>query len=90
MSKELACIVCPKSCVLNVVETAGDIYVSGNQCKRGFVFAEQELTDPQRILTTTIKLTNGELMPVRSTKPLSKSEYGVLVEKLRLIVGMSC
>lgn len=89
MNKEIACIICPKSCVLSVNETAGNICVSGNRCKRGVAFAKQELTNPKRILTTTIKLNNGDLLPVRSKEPISKAECDVLVEKLRLIVGMN-
>ena len=33
--------------------------VSGNGCPRGEAFAIQEMTDPQRILTTTIRLRKG-------------------------------
>ena len=40
--KNLICIVCPNGCRLHVAE---DGTVSGQGCKRGVAFAQQELQD---------------------------------------------
>ena len=85
MKRYIACIVCPKSCELSVEEISGAIEVAGNQCQRGAAFAEQEINDPRRILTTTVKLTNGGLLPVRSREPVKKAEMKAIVERLRLV-----
>lgn len=59
-AKNLTCINCPLGCALTV-ETEGDqvIRVSGNTCKRGEIYARKEVTDPTRIVTTTVKVLNG-------------------------------
>jgi CxxC motif-containing protein len=59
---------------MSVSETIGNIAVSGNKCKRGLEFAEQEIRDPQRVLTTTVKMENGELIPVRSVEKIAKAD----------------
>lgn len=72
--KELICIVCPKGCHLEVMQEKEGINVSGNQCKRGPVYAQKELTEPTRVLTTTVKIKNGILnrIPVVTAGEISK------------------
>ena len=86
MKREFVCIVCPQSCELTVEECTSGLQVAGNQCGRGITFAEQEVYDPQRILTTTVKLTTGGLLPVRSRGTVKKRELRTLVEKLKTTV----
>lgn len=61
MKKEMACIVCPVSCHLEVeLNEAGEVLsVSGNTCPRGEQYARNEMTNPVRMLTSTVKLKNG-------------------------------
>jgi CxxC motif-containing protein len=86
MKREFVCIVCPQSCELTVEDYSGNMDVAGNQCGQGITFAEREVCDPQRILTTTVKLTTGGLLPVRSRGAVKKGEMRVLVEKLKTTV----
>ena len=51
--KELICIMCPKGCRLNVDD---DLNLTGNGCIRGITYGKQEITDPRRYLTSTVKL----------------------------------
>ena len=53
----LICIICPKGCHLQVDENNK---VTGNSCKRGETYAINELTLPTRMVTSTIKVNNGE------------------------------
>lgn len=53
--KELICIVCPNGCHLQVDETA--LAVTGNKCVRGLAFAKDEMTNPKRSLTSTVRTT---------------------------------
>lgn len=55
---ELTCIVCPMGCHLNVEQSEEGFKVEGNTCKRGEKYAVQELTNPTRVITTTVKLEN--------------------------------
>ena len=56
--KELICIVCPKGCHLKVDE-ANDYKVYGNTCPRGEVYGKKELTNPTRVLTSTVRVVGG-------------------------------
>lgn len=72
MKKEFTCIVCPMSCALTVEERSGEIHVTGNSCKRGLVFGENEYVNPKRMVTTTVQVTGSHLkrLPVISTDEL--------------------
>ena len=79
----VTCTLCPTGCQVRFNETLGEY--EGNKCKRGAVFAEQERVAPQRILTTTVKVAGGKLLPVRSAEPVSKQSLPQLVQELREI-----
>ena len=58
--RELICIGCPLGCALTVsMEGAEVVSVTGNTCKRGDVYARKEVTNPTRIVTSTVKVSNG-------------------------------
>lgn len=52
---ELICIVCPKGCHLHVDESNG-YAVTGNSCPRGEAYGKSELTNPTRVITSTVKV----------------------------------
>ena len=81
---ELLCIVCPIGCRLKIEGTAESYSVSGNQCKRGVDFAGAEITNPTRILTTTVRtsLPGVPVLPVRSDREIPK---GKIPEAMQLI-----
>ncbi len=65
---KLICIGCPLGCPLEVETAQGKVLsVSGNTCKNGEKYARKELTNPTRIVTSTVKVTGGAL-PVVSVK----------------------
>ena len=75
MKKDLICITCPNSCRLSVEQNGvGTISVTGNACKRGEAFAENELTHPMRSLTTTVRTTFPKMpvLPVRTRGEIPK------------------
>lgn len=65
--KDLVCICCPLGCALTVTEENGEITVKGNTCKRGDEYGKKEVTNPTRIVTTTVRVKNG-VLPVVSVK----------------------
>lgn len=67
---ERTCIVCPIGCQLTITVNEDDtISVSGNRCRRGEEYAQEEYRDPRRIVTATAAISGGTLlrMPVRSS-----------------------
>jgi CxxC motif-containing protein len=68
---ELTCIVCPIGCRLTVDRNDdGSLEVSGNRCKRGVAYAEEEFRDPRRMVTGTCAVEHGTFfrLPVRSSE----------------------
>lgn len=87
-TKELTCIGCPLGCSLQAVLEGNQVAaVTGNTCPRGDDYARKELTDPRRILTTTVRVTEGNL-PVVSVKTVSdipKNKLMQCMEELKKI-----
>lgn len=66
--KELVCICCPLGCSLTaVIEDDGEVRISGNTCGRGGEYGKKEMTQPTRIVTTTVRIRGGNL-PALSVK----------------------
>ena len=75
MRKELICIGCPMGCYLTVDYAEKTMHgVSGNRCKVGLEYAEKEVFNPERTLTTTVRVKGGHLplVSVRTNKPILK------------------
>jgi CxxC motif-containing protein len=73
--ESLICISCPVGCYLNIeIPEEGEWKITGNKCKRGITYAKAELTNPVRIITTTVKIENAHLkrLPVRSNATIPK------------------
>lgn len=82
---EIICIVCPMGCHLKVTETDnGNFIVEGNTCKRGEEYGINELTNPVRVLPSTVKITGGTLsrLPVTTNGPIPK---GLIFEAMKEI-----
>lgn len=63
--KELVCIGCPLGCNLKVtVQDDQSLVVEGNTCPRGADYAKKELTDPRRIVTSSVRVSGGHLPSV--------------------------
>jgi CxxC motif-containing protein len=69
------CINCPLSCSLELKEEDGKVLeVTGSDCKVGAKYAEEEFTDPRRVVTTTVGVLGGvlPLLPVRTETAIPK------------------
>lgn len=85
MIKELICISCPMGCHLQVdVETQK---VTGNTCKRGEIYGINEVTNPVRVVTSTVKIKKGVLpvIPVKTKGAIPKDLNFKVMEVLREI-----
>ncbi len=81
--KELICIVCPKGCHLRVDE-ADNYRVEGNGCARGEVYGREELTNPTRTITSTVRIHGAtyERCPVKTNAPIPKA---LIADAMRLL-----
>ena len=73
------CIICPMGCNMEITldrEKSLVEKVVDNGCPRGAKYAEKELLNPTRTLTTTIKVLHGNLavVPVKSKEELPKEK----------------
>lgn len=89
----ITCVICPKGCSISVdwTEENGEkkiVSVRGNSCKRGEVYASQEVVDPKRVLTSTVKLINNELsvLPIRSSSPIRKEKLFEAMDEIKKTV----
>jgi len=68
----IICTVCPKGCHLNVDE---NFNVTGHECKRGIEYGRDELQNPVRVVTSTVRITGAihRRLPVKTAAPIPKS-----------------
>ena len=58
---DLICIGCPMGCPITVEMENGEVVsVTGNTCPRGDAYARKEVTNPTRIVTSTVRLTGSK------------------------------
>ena len=94
MTKELTCVVCPAGCRITVtLDEKGRVTdVTGQTCARGKTYAESEVTNPVRTLTSTVivETKDGErMLPVRTDKPIPRPalfDAMEIVRKVRVTV----
>lgn len=81
---ELICIICPVGCHLTVNKENNDFKVEGNTCKRGEKYAIEEMTNPKRVITSTVKLQNSflHLLPVKTEDSVPKEMIFEIMEEL--------
>ena len=88
MIKEMVCIVCPMSCKLNVeMENNKVKNVSGNTCARGVKYATEELTNPTRMVTSTVFIKNAALtrLPVATSAPIPKNKINDVMKQINKV-----
>ncbi len=79
----LTCIECPIGCSIEVEMQDGKVIsVKGNACPRGKLYAENEVVCPKRVVTSTVRATDGTMVPVKTDKPVKKSEIFAIMEKI--------
>ena len=83
--RSLICISCPMGCPLTV-ELSGDeiVSVTGQTCKRGEVYARKEVTNPTRIVTSTVKVEGGAVDMV-SVKTRDDIPKGMIFDCVRAL-----
>lgn len=90
--KEFICIECPKGCRLKIDD---DLNVTGNTCIRGKTYAINEVTNPKRIVTSTVVIKSKLVsrLPVISETEVAKDKmFDIIKElnKVRVVAPIKC
>ncbi|MDL2229915.1 DUF1667 domain-containing protein [Treponema sp. OttesenSCG-928-L16] len=85
--KEIICIVCPKGCRLKVDEN-NNYAVTGNSCDRGVAYGQKELTNPTRVITSTVIIEGAPVsrLPVKTDRDIPKKD---IFSAMALLDGLS-
>lgn len=84
--KNLTCINCPMGCALTIEMEGGEVIsVSGNTCKRGDTYGRKEITDPTRIVTSTVKVIDGkeQMVSVKTKQDIPKGKISECIKALK-------
>lgn len=84
--RDLICIGCPMGCPLTV-EMEGEevVSVSGNTCPRGDAYARKEVTNPTRIVTSTVRVEGGtaDMISVKTQEDIPKDKIFDCIRALK-------
>ena len=86
--EHFTCVICPIGCEIDVELQDNDVVsIEGSKCAKGKDFVLQELEEPMRILTTTIRIEGAKwaMLPVRTDKPIPKRLLFRVIEELASI-----
>lgn len=77
--KEMICIVCPVGCHLEIFMDSNSetgYTVKGAKCDKGKAYGVKELSNPTRLITSTVKIKGANLprLPVRTDKEVPKDK----------------
>ena len=87
-TRNLTCIGCPMGCPLTVkIENGTVLSVEGNTCKRGAIYGKKEVTDPTRIVTTTVHVSGGveNMVSVKTQSDIPKDKIFDCIHALKNI-----
>ncbi|MCD7907537.1 MAG: DUF1667 domain-containing protein [Clostridium sp.] len=83
-TRELICIGCPLGCPLTVRLDGEHLEISGNTCKRGEDYARKEVQNPTRIVTSTVRVTGGdvEMVSVKTKEDIPKDKIFACMDEI--------
>ena len=86
-TSQIICITCPKGCSLEVTHTGATVVKVNQGCKRGQEYVQRELSDPRRMVASTVRIQGGShpLLPVYTAEPFPKPRIAALMDALRNI-----
>lgn len=81
---DLICIVCPRGCHLHVDD---NMNVTGNSCARGPKYAISELTNPTRMVASTVKVVSQivKRLPVMTDNPIPKDKIFAVMHEINKV-----
>lgn len=87
---ELTCIRCPIGCQITVVqdEEGKVTSITGNSCPNGYSYAGNEVVNPTRIVTSTVRVKGGVLpvVPVKTKNDIPKGKIQECMDAINDVV----
>lgn len=89
--RKLTCIVCPRGCDMEIAlgDSGEVVSVSGNACKRGAAYAQDECTHPRRTVTSTVRLSDGRVLAVKTESTIPKELIFEVMKEINSTVARS-
>lgn len=88
-TRELICINCPMGCPLTVTLKDGVVTsVTGNTCPRGDSYGRKEVTNPRRIVTTTVPVDGSATERMVSVKTATDIPKGKIFDVVQALVDV--
>ena len=90
--RELTCIGCPLGCAITVTLDGGEVKdIVGFTCKRGKEYARKEVTNPTRIVTSTVRLigskTGACVVSCKTAQDIPKGKIFAVTAALKDVAG---
>ena len=88
-TRELTCIGCPLGCSITVTMNGTDVVsVTENTCPRGDAYARKEVTNPTRIVTSTVRVEGGisPMVNVKTASDIPKAKFFECASALKNVV----
>lgn len=89
-TRELTCIGCPLGCAVTVTMDGETVVsVTGNTCPKGDAYARKEMTDPTRIVTSTVRVEDGisPMVNVKTASDIPKGKIFECVDAIRTVTA---
>jgi CxxC motif-containing protein len=86
-TEKMICVTCPKGCTLDVTHDGKTVLKVDSGCKRGQAYVQQELTDPRRMVASSVRIRGSlhPLLPVYTSEPFPKPRIPELLALLRKV-----
>lgn len=91
-TRELTCIGCPLGCAITVTMEGDTVTeVTGNTCPRGDAYARKEVTNPTRIVTSTVRVEGGvaAMVNVKTASDIPKDKIFDCVNAIKDVVAVA-
>ena len=85
--KELVCIVCPNSCTLHIEGEGKNAKISGQKCRKGLTFAQNEMTAPMRSICSTVctAFSDVPVLPVKVSCEIPKDKIFEIMQEINRV-----
>lgn len=87
--QKLTCIGCPLGCSISVsLSDNGEVSeITGNTCKKEEEYARKEVTNPSRVVTSIVKINNGDvnMVSVKTAEDIPKGKIFDCMEALKKV-----
>ena len=89
-TRNLTCIGCPMGCALTVTMDGENITVAGNTCPVGEKYAKKEVTNPTRVVTSSVRVNGADIarVSVKTASDIPKNKiFDCMAEIMKIEVN---